>query len=497
LRVAEAIVGASLQFGGDDQEIVIGELREILQELPKHALTLAPEFLAAPAAGLAVLEVRHAARESLYGHIKNVGSWVGSVINSGGERTGQGTEADAHLSPHEFAVRLFDEHEPTFVARKDALRQLLRYVDAGIPVEPPLCFRLAAAAAAAEAVHDEEVFAGQRLAVDIFERSVGAVPDPAQAASDSACVVGLFGAGGCHAAGEAPLSLGVLARPLVPPAAAAVVLSRVLSSWAMAESGQHGADGADVILAGVASDRQQLRTLLTAVLPRIAGESGTGLGTEWGSSFDYAVPELRAAFVSAAAAALAPAGARDDGPRAPDEILRLLFRVLYQPSGGLPDVRFPLGLLAEVKDHNPACAALVAQRVLAELAAAAAPEGGRAWALAEELWPLVSWDSADQALVESAVELLRAWLAAGAGPAGGAGRPPPEGTAARLLRGLPLERLRDPEELLGPPVPAHVLACLARRMQEQCASRIAELEMVNETLRQELARLGTERHKTG
>jgi len=494
LQVAVTMGSASLQFSFEGQEPIIAELRAMLQELPKHHLPLAPDFLAAPAAGLVVLEVRHAARETLVGHIQKVGNRVGSVIGwGGGERVTSSAEPEALASPHDFAARLFDAHEPYFLGHLPALRQLLPYVDPATAIAPPLCFRIAAAALAATSTRDEDGFLGQQLSADIFTRSIGAVPDPAQAASESACVVGLFGAG-ASGINEAPLSLEILSKPEVPPAAAAVVLSRVLSSWAIAESHGAGTDGAEVVLAAVTANRQRLRSMLVAVLPCIAAESGTEMGTEWGSSFDYAVPELRAAFTSAAAKA-AGSSANADPPL--DETLRLLFRVVYQPSGGLPDVPFPLSLLAELREHSTACAALVAQRVLLELRAVAARNRDRAWAAAEALWPAVAWESIDEAMLGATVELLRMWLRDAKAESHAAARAAGKAIAVRLLRQLPLHRLRDPEELLGPPIPAHILACLAHREQVECTSRLMALEAENEGLRQEVARLASDRHRSG
>lgn len=499
LQVAEVVMTASLQFCAEEQEAIIDELCAMLQELPRHQLSLSPEFLIAPSAGLAVLELRNKAKETLVGHIRNVGSWVGSVIRAAGGEAGDTSASsragtmepgtDAAWTPHDFALQLFAAHEPFFLSRLPACRKLLRHVDAQLPITPPLCFRLAAAAAASAAEQEGEVFAGHRLAVDIFERSLGSVGDPTQAASDNACVVGLFGAG-CHPDTPPALNLEVLARPLVPPVAAAVILSRVLSSWAAAGIEAGFEDGADAVLAGVSSDRQGLRTMLTTAVPRIASETGTG-SAEWGNSFDLAVPELLAAFSRGAAAAT-----ESNAGQPLDSTLRLLFRALFQPSGGLPGVRFPLVLLAEVKDQGAACAGLAARRALDELQAEAAKDATRAWASAERLWPTVAWAFVEELLLVQVVSLIRSWLveAKARRRLGTEHSTCPKAAATELLLRLPLQRLPDAEELLGPPVPAHVLACLARREQEENTSRIAALEAENEILRHEVARLASDRH---
>lgn len=490
LAVASAIVEASLQFEGEEQDLVISELKVLLHEVPRHQLLLVPEFLVAPAAGLAILEARQSAGETLVSKLRSVGGWVGSVIvGSGSDRAAHGPAVDVPFTPSDFAVQLFDQHEPYFLARLPALRQLLGHVDALAPIAPPLCFRIAAAAFAATSVDEDDAFAGRQFAVDIFERSLGAAECPAEIAADPACVSGLFGAGG-RAVGSSMLGLDVLARPLVPPAAAAVVLSRVLSSWAAGESREGGADAADVILAGVVSDRQQLRTMLNIALPRIAEEAVPETGSDWGTCFDYAVPELRAALQHAVTS-----GDLND-------TVRLLFRVLFQPTGGLPGLRFPLTLLAELRSHNTTCICQAARCAVSRLREVfrLEEEPRRSWKLAEDTWPCIAWDLADVSLLEEAVEMLREWLLvakrAAETPEGRAARASAKLAATRLLLQLPLHQLPAPEVLLGPPVPAHVLAALAHRGAERTASRLAALQAENEALRGDLARLSIEVRRT-
>jgi len=507
LEVAGALAAASAQFDGDAQDRVLSELRQLLLGLPRHHLRLSPEFLVAPMAGLTVLEVRPDMHETLVGHIKtnvgNIGNWLSSVTGGASASAEEPLEPGACLlaeaedcsTSHAFAVRLFDAHEAFFLLRLPALRLLLRFVEPTTAVVPPLCFRLAAAAAAAASVCEDEVFAGTRLAVDIFERGIASAPDPAQAASHEACTRGLFGAGGARGTGEAgaaPLGLDTLARPLVPPAAAAVVLSRVLSSWGACESREGSADAADVILTGVVSDRQSLRTMLERVLQQIATEShGSERGSEWGTCFDYAVPELRAALVRAVAGA-------EPNTQEVSETARLLFRVLFQPSGGLPDVRFPLCLLREVRTHNAACLTLAARRALSDLAAMVEQSPGSVWSLARQIWPVLAWHSVEVELIEDVVRTLREWLTdAKVNLLHGSEWAEAEDAAVQLLRQLPLQLLREPEELLGPPVPAHVLACLAYREQQTIASRIASLEHENAVLRSELMRISHDRPAGG
>merc|ERR1712136_342714 len=145
------------------------------------------------------------------------------------------------------------------------LRRVLGYIDPCTPVDSPMCFRVAAAACAAEGGS----FAGEQIARGIFECSLAATRSPTLTASHVDCVAGLFGASGGNCAASAPsapdsgevcrqsptavMGLDVLVRHLVPPAAAAVILSRVLSSWAASEAG-NDADAVDVILSGLRSD---------------------------------------------------------------------------------------------------------------------------------------------------------------------------------------------------------------------------------------------------
>jgi len=482
LRVAGALAEALSQFPpGEGQEIVVQEMRDMLQELPKHQLQLASEFTTSPIAGLAALEARIIARETLVGHIKTVGNWMGSVIGSGERR--ERVASNTEDSPHDFAVRLFELHEQFFLAKMPERRRLLRHVDPSQPIAAPLCFRIAAAAALAAAEEGYEVFAGKRLAVDIFEHGLGVEPDPASAASDDACVCGLFGA----SQDDPALGLEVLARPLVPPAAAAVILGRVLASWAAGEV----ADASVAIYDGVASDRQGLRAMLQAALPRIEAEDSQSSpvgGTEWGSSFDLAVPELRAAFAGAASAAVKRAGLAGEGIE--DETLSLLFNVLFRPTGGLPGVSFPLNLLSKLpQPAGGQSAVLAAERAIEELKLQ--EKGTGRWQLAQGVWSSINWDVQSETVLEEVVALLRRWLLEAED---GSSRDCKAAQAAsvRLFGALPLQRLAEPEELLGPPVPAHVLATLARREQHSVEERLAFLESENTALRIEIRRLRSE-----
>lgn len=443
------------------QELVVEELRQLLQDLPRHQLPLAPELLQAPAAGLAILEIRSVARESLAGHLRSVGLWVGSVLN--------GTPPSPREVPcaHDFAVRLFERHEAYFVASPPMLRRLLQHLDPAQPVVPPLCFRIAAAAIA-EGAGD--------LGLRIFERSLASAPSPADAAADPACAVGLFG---MHA-GAPLLRLGVLGSTLVPPAASAVILSRVLSSWAAGE-----ADVAEIILDGVICDRQELRAMLSVAAERIAEASDREDGlscAEWGSSFDIAVPELRAALEKALGRVEAPAL----------EAARLLFRVLFQPTGGLPGLDFPLRLLGEVRGHNSGCQRLAARCVVERLKESFDAGPALAWRLALESWPYVVWESVDEGALRDAILLLRGWLASAARDPRAHGPTDPAQTSMRLLLQLPLRRLENSEDLLGPPVPAHVMAALALRRAEEVAAEVAGLRAENAALRGEVSRLAAD-----
>jgi len=478
LRVAAIVVTASLQFVGAGHDLLIEDLQAMLQELPKHQLVLSEELLAAPAAGLAVLEVRDAARQTLVGHIRTVGGWVNSVI--GGSDRARNDARSSFATPHEFATQLFARHGSYFEDNLPALMCLFRHIDTSMPTPEPLCFSLAAAAAA---INEEGKEDFMELARNIFEHGIGASLDPAQAAADEACVVGLFGAGTRQASPRRLLSLDVLARPLVPPAAAAVILSRVLSSWASGES-KGDFDAAGVILAGVVSNRQGLRSLLEAVLPRIAERGAAGGATEWGDCFDYAVPELRAAFAWAAA----------DGHVAA-ETLSLLFRILFEPSGGLQGIHFPVEMLRELRSHSEECRALARQSAMTELGRCS--DGAAALMAAEKVWPIVTFDELDARILEDLVALIRQWLTEVKSIQQGDERIELKARALRLLQQLPLHQLPDPVNSLRPPVPSHALAALALQTCEEGAARLAALEVENAGLRREVAQLRGENRGSG
>lgn len=476
LMLAASLAEVSSRFAsGQGQEMVVQEMRDVLQELPKHQLHLAPEFTTSPVAGLVALEARDVARETLVGHIKTVGHWVGSVMGGSERRDSGGYSSEG--SPHDFAVKLFELHETYFEANMPELRRVLRHVNPSQPIAAPLCFHLASAAALAAAEGGSEVFAGYRLALDIFERSIGAEADPASAASNDACIGKLFGAN-AHGGVTQTLGLEVLARPLVPPSAAAVILSRVLASWAGHEKSKE-IDAADVIYAGIHSDRQGLRAMLVAALPRIDAESNEAhsAASEWGSCFDLAVPELRAAFAGAAVSTVDRIGLY--GADLADQTLILLFKVLFRPTCGLPGIRFPMSLLQHVQHEIGNGAALAAERVLDELKML--QDRHNNWQLVRQLWDLIHWEQQSESLLEEATSLVRDWLA-------------DEETidaavAVQLLAALPLNRLPRPEELLAPPVPAHVMALMAHRQQAIFQERLMFLEHENASLRQELQRL--------
>lgn len=480
-------------FNPEGQQLLIKELRFMLEELPKHQLALSTEFLASPTAGLAVLDARDAARESIVGHIKNVGGWVNAVLS--GDTSITYHEDSPIRGPHDFAVRLLDRHEGFFLQRLPVLRRLLRHVEPSTPIAVPLAFRVAAACIAAEVEGDSEVFAGQRIALDVVETSVAHAPDPAQAASEEACVVSLFGAGG-----NAPLiNLDILARPGFPPAAGGVVLSRVLSSWAAGEGRESTGDPADIILDGVVKDRQRLRSLLLATVHRLGAEEAGDAerrhdGAEWGTLGDLAVPELVSAFSLAVTKALQRAATESETGRMPevfvgeaqvDETLRLLFKLLFRATGGLPGVHFPLALLADLRGHT--AAGLGIRRALQELHLLKGDEQ-RTWREAEAVWPLLAWDGAEVAQLTEAVRLVREWLTAAKASDHFVKREA-KAAAVRLLARMALHKLSEPEDLLGPPIPAHVIALLVLRRQEQSAARIEALEAENSVLRTEIDRL--------
>jgi len=277
------------------------------------------------------------------------------------------------------------------------------------------------------------------------------------------------------------MGLDVLVRHLVPPAAAAVILSRVLSSWAASEAG-NDADAVDVILSGLRSDRQKLQLMLTTGLPRMVEDRAPEFGVEWGSNFDYVVPELRAAF-ERSVAHMHSTRVR------PDSATILLFRFAFQASGGFPDVRFPLSLLVELREHNSVCASMVVQRVLRELREAADEDGTGGWDAAEEVWPAVSWDTVDLPVLEEVVAMLKGWMSDVRVHLPRAKARVKKALVVRLMCKLPLHRLSDPEVELGYPFPAHVLAAHAQKHAQQALARIAVLEASNIALRAELDHL--------
>jgi len=123
---------------------------------------------------------------------------------------------------------------------------------------------------------------------------------------------------------------------------------------------------------------------------------------------------------------------------------------------------------------------------------------GSVWSLARQIWPVLAWHSVEVELIEDVVRTLREWLTdAKVNLLHGSEWAEAEDAAVQLLRQLPLQLLREPEELLGPPVPAHVLACLAYREQQTIASRIASLEHENAVLRSELMRISHDRPAGG
>merc|ERR1712048_1116526 len=146
-------------------------------------------------------------------------------------------------------------------------------------------------------------------------------------------------------------------------------------------------------------------------------------------------------------------------------------------------------LLKELREHNAATQAMVASRVLAELDEVVVSGSlDRAMSVAEEVWPAIQWEAADADMVEHAVRILRHLLSQAAA------RPSTAELAAqtivvRLLRQLPLRRLADPLEALGPPMPAHALAYYAYQATEDNVTRIERLEAENAALRQELLQL--------
>eukprot|EP00927_Polykrikos_kofoidii_P086829 TRINITY_DN9843_c0_g1_i1.p1 TRINITY_DN9843_c0_g1~~TRINITY_DN9843_c0_g1_i1.p1 ORF type:complete len:754 (-),score=141.08 TRINITY_DN9843_c0_g1_i1:48-2309(-) len=509
LHVSGVLVAGSMHFEEHAQEDVIDEIRVMLQEMPKDQLVLSPEFLAAPKAGLAVLDVRRAAKNSIVGHIKSIGGWMMSTASASSNvvataaawerrsvaaaarddarRAAKGMEAS---SPHDFAVRLFEAHEMFFAGQPEESRRLMSHVDTQVPIPTPLGFRVAAVAAAASHSASDKF----HLAWNLLERCLAFAEDPASSAADDSCVVGLFGASGA----KPVFGLDVLAKPTVPPAAAAVILSRVLASWAVGVSSKsddasrarftlaavHSDAALEAILAGVVSNRQNLRTFLEAALPRIAAEDADDeISSEWGSALNLAVPELQAAFAYAGERAAAQ-------DVVPDEHVQLLFTVVYRPSGGLVNVRFPLVLLQELRSHSVATQTIVLRRVIEDLESAASSplvDGWDcAWAKAETLVAAPKWELAEITDVERAVSALRFLLfEAHAGKTERAVSDV-DACAVRLLRVLPLQILDDPEGALGPPVPAHVLAGVAFQTSANNASRLAKLEAENRVLRQEV-----------
>eukprot|EP00929_Paragymnodinium_shiwhaense_P037707 TRINITY_DN20044_c0_g2_i1.p1 TRINITY_DN20044_c0_g2~~TRINITY_DN20044_c0_g2_i1.p1 ORF type:complete len:787 (+),score=189.48 TRINITY_DN20044_c0_g2_i1:118-2478(+) len=532
LGVAGAMVTASLQFESAVQDLIIEDLRSMLREIPRHRLALTSDFLVSPAAGLAVLDVRDTAKESLVGHIKNVGGFLGAVIKQHtSERKGSdppaGTSAqEAELqalcsTPHEFSVRLLVEHQGFFAENLPMLRRLFRHIDETQPIATPLCFHVAASAALAEQMTEDEVFAGYKLAVDIFQRGLSASADPVTAAAEEACASTLFGAGET----KAVLDLDVLCDTLVPPAAAAMVLNRVLSEWAKADSrataasngstatamGRKGqADSAlETITAAIEGDRQGLRRLLLQLLPHIRQADGVELleGCTWGTIFDLAVPMLRAAFMHVAERALAEEHAIDD-------TMKLLFQIVYRPSEGLPGESFPLELLLELKEHSAPTQVLARNRVLQELEAllkepyvlrSSGNLHGHAaclrklWKTAMRLWAAGDWERAGPGAMQRAVCFVKKLLKESEECKDPEVAQEGSEATVEMLGRLPLEQLLDHNssttglsvsrsalQLLGPPIPAHVLGSLALQAASANVERLRKLEDENMVLKEEL-----------
>lgn len=490
VNVAGVLAEASLQFAEVAQSVVMEEIRQLLQHVPRNKIELTSNLLVAPAAALQILETRQVARQTLADHIKTVGDWVGSVI-SGPADWGPDLE-NWPSGPHEFAVKLFEMHETFFSTQSQALRQLFNHIDASEPILPPLSFRLSSVALTAWAEDEEKSLdMYSRLwgnAVEIFERSLGTTTTPAEVAVHPACISGLFGVGNPAAGGNGIFGFDVLARSMVPPAAASVVLSRVLSSWSAEASGDSETDAADVILEGVVNDRQQLYTMLKRVWQRMV-EDGKDLqlrSTDWGTLQDFAVPELQAALMRAIAGFTN--ASEDDWARSNsriDEAVRLLFRVLFQATGGLNGVGFPIFFLRELRDQSRACTDLAARCAVSRLRETHALEKRQAWEIANELGPCIAWEEVQDSLIEIIVDMLREWLLSARRSCNEQDCVEAEMSVTRLLAELPLRRLQEPSRALGPPFPAHVLAGLAFR---ECSGQRCEIEF----LRAEIARLSDE-----
>jgi len=285
-----------------------------------------------------------------------------------------------------------------------------------------------------------------------------------------------------------------------------VILSRVLSGWTAADGkNKLGVDAAVVILAGLAENRQKFRDMLQRAEECIRADADKPPPQ---TSFNYAVPELLAAFTRAISEAeaeeeeveLEEVEGRGGGWDYSRD-LALLFQVLFMPTGGFAGMSFPLRLLSEVRSHGPSYQSLAVQLLLQRLRERHERSPARAWALAERSWHFVNWTEVTQ--VEG-ILLIREWLTHAKSCSSNRlsngyealDRSSIKQTATRLLTELPLEDLDDPIEVLGPPVPSHVLASLAARGVTEVRATMNQLRMDNARLQAEISRLQMEMRRS-
>eukprot|EP00971_Amphidinium_carterae_P118457 2346975-Amphidinium_carterae.1 len=133
-------------------------------------------------------------------------------------------------------------------------------------------------------------------------------------------------------------------------------------------------------------------------------------------------------------------------------------------------------LLHELRPHNAACQVLATRRVLHEWEVAAREDLSKGFSLAQDLWSVVRWDSVDRDLIVRTINLFREWLTDAKFRMPSDERARVKAVTFQLLLTLPADRLRDLEELFGPPMPSQFLGTIAFRESQRCHDEVRRLK---------------------